>query len=172
MYVHVTDMSVYVPTLNTIFTAPSLQIIVGWQVYASLLYSKTFALWNFLQAHNYQPNMVYTRIYKYMICTYMVCTCMYSVHKHSSFPIRPNQPCYAGKSLLCSQSVPVEQHPGATSRQGVGIYMYIPCIYHVQTAHIHFQAVLSYAMIQTCIYMAYTFTADSSYTFLSIPVAC
>ena len=93
-----------------------------------------------------------------MICTYMVCTCMYSVHKHSSFPIRPNQPCYAGQSLLCTQSVPVEQHPGATSRQGVGICMYVPCIYHVQTAHIHFQAVLSYAMIQTCIYMAYTFT--------------
>ena len=41
MYVYVTDMSVYVPTLNTIFTAPSLQIIVGSQVYASLLYSKT-----------------------------------------------------------------------------------------------------------------------------------
>ena len=123
-----------------------------------------------------------------MICTYMVCTCMYSVHKHSSFPIRPNQPCDAGESLLCSQSVPVEQHPGATSRQGVGIYMYIPCIYHVQTAHIHFQAVLSYAMIQTCIYMAYTFTVyyihcndmyihvytstDSSYTFSSCPVLC
>ncbi len=66
--------------------------------------------------------------------------------------------------------------------------MYIPSIYYVQTAHIHFQAVLSYAMIQTCIYMAYTFTVlyihcnymyihvntctDYSYTFSSIPVTC
>ena len=66
-----------------------------------------------------------------MICAYMVYTCMYSVHKHNSFPIRPNQPCNAGESLLCAQSVPVEQHPGATSRQGVGIYMY----YHVYTMY-------------------------------------
>ncbi len=42
-----------------------------------------------------------------MICTYMVCTCMYSVHKHNSFPIRPNQPCDAGESLLHAQSVPI-----------------------------------------------------------------
>ncbi len=32
------------------------------------------------------------------------------------------------------------------------------CIFHVQAVHIHFQAFLLHAMIQTCIYMAYTFT--------------
>ena len=57
--------------------------------------------------------MVYTSTYTYIQCTDTVSTCTYFVHNHTSFPIRPYQPCQcdAGESQLRAQPVPFGQHP-------------------------------------------------------------
>ena len=57
--------------------------------------------------------MVCTCTYTYIQCTDTVSTCMYFVHNHTSFPIRPYhwQPRDASDSQLRAQPVPFGQHP-------------------------------------------------------------
>ncbi len=96
------------------------------------LIQESFALWNFLQNHDLHTNMVYTRQYTYIICTYTVCICMYSVHNHDTFLIRPYQPCDAGESQLYAQSVPFEQHPSCHKSPQLTDHPGAAC--HVQSA--------------------------------------
>ena len=51
--------------------------------------------------------MVYTSTYTYIQCTDAVRTGMYFVHNHTSFPIRPNQPCDTSESQLRAGAAPL-----------------------------------------------------------------
>ena len=93
----------------------------------------------------------YTSIWYVHTWFVLVCTLFTSTNHFPSGPISIAMLaslCFAHNLFLLSSILVPHQ----------GRVLVYTCIYHVQTAHIHFQAVLSYAMIQTCIYMAYTFT--------------
>ena len=95
--------------------------------------------------------MVYTCTYTYIQCTDTVSTCMYFVHNHTSFPIRPYQPCHAGESQLRAQPIPFKLHPSChqspqlTDHPGAACHVQIatatgsPHTHCCHTFHLHLQ---------------------------------
>ncbi len=122
---------------------------------------------------------MYIHVYEckvmYVHCTYTVMIvnmCMYIVqtrlrlytelHNHNPLLIRPDQPCYAGESLLSAGSFPSELPPSESVISLLLEQLVKSCMYHVHTLHIHVHMVYIHAHT---LYMGITY-------YLHIPLPC
>ncbi len=84
---------------------------------------------------------------------------MYFVHNHTSFPIRPNQPCDASESQLSAGAAPSEQPPSCHQSFQPTVHTYINIVY---TMYIH----IMYMYVNVCIMYVHVCTMYVQYLWI------